>query len=270
MDEEVFASLPDEMKAEVCAQYGPPTSEIAQELDPSSGLDPEALAALPPEMRREIIEQEAEERRRRSESMNEPRADPSRAEEMDNASFLASLAPELREEVLLSADESFLSSLNPSLQAEALLLRERLMNQSRERETQSNVRAEARQPSGQQPAGNPGSGPSGSSNNSNGRTAYREFKEEMKQRGYSKVENSRDGFSKVLAGSSRLTDKPHFVDSADVQRLLKLFFLVSPVRPQRLLQKLVFNLCAIPEVRGWGMMRGAKRRSCPCSNPCRS
>ena len=198
MDEEVFASLPDEMKAEVCAQYGPPTSQIAQELDPSSGLDPEALAALPPEMRREIIEQEAEERRRRSESMNEPRADPSRAEEMDNASFLASLAPELREEVLLSADESFLSSLNPSLQAEALLLRERHMNQSRERET-PNVRAEARQPSSQQPGGNSGSGPSGSSN-SNGRTAYREFKEEMKQKGYSKVENSRDGFSKVLAG----------------------------------------------------------------------
>ena len=39
------------------------------------------------------------------------------------------------------------------------------------------------------------------------------------------------------------------MDSADVKRLLKLFFLVSPVRPQRLLQKLVFNLCAIPEVR---------------------
>ena len=44
---------------------------------------------------------------------------------MDNASFIATLAPDLRDEVLLSADEAFLASLPPHIQSEALTLRER-------------------------------------------------------------------------------------------------------------------------------------------------
>ncbi len=52
-------------------------------------------------------------------------ADPTRAQEMDNASFIATLSQDLREEVLLSADEGFLASLPPHIQSEALALRER-------------------------------------------------------------------------------------------------------------------------------------------------
>lgn len=44
---------------------------------------------------------------------------------MDNASFIATLSTDLREEVLLSADEAFLASLPPHIQSEALTLRER-------------------------------------------------------------------------------------------------------------------------------------------------
>uniref|UniRef100_A0A7S0HI01 HECT-type E3 ubiquitin transferase n=1 Tax=Hanusia phi TaxID=3032 RepID=A0A7S0HI01_9CRYP len=44
---------------------------------------------------------------------------------MDNASFIATLSQELREEVLLTSDDAFLATLPPHLVAEAALLRER-------------------------------------------------------------------------------------------------------------------------------------------------
>ncbi|CAN0506468.1 unnamed protein product, partial [Ectocarpus sp. 8 AP-2014] len=56
-------------------------------------------------------------------------ADPSRASEMDNASFVATLPPELRREVLLSADDALLSTLPPNLVAEAMVMRERIPHQ---------------------------------------------------------------------------------------------------------------------------------------------
>lgn len=58
-----------------------------------------------------------------------PPADPSRATDMDNASFVATLPPELRREVLLSADEALLNTLPPNLVAEAMVLRERIPHQ---------------------------------------------------------------------------------------------------------------------------------------------
>jgi hypothetical protein len=53
---------------------------------------------------------------------------------MDNASFLISLTPELRAEVLLTADPTFLASLPPDLVAEAQLHRERAAAQWQRRE----------------------------------------------------------------------------------------------------------------------------------------
>jgi hypothetical protein len=97
--------LPVEMQQELVEQHQT-TQTVAAQLDSASGLDPEALAALPEEMRREVIAQEQIERQR-----DQAPADPSNAEEMDNASFIASLAPELRTEILLTADEPFLNSL---------------------------------------------------------------------------------------------------------------------------------------------------------------
>ncbi|CAN0161387.1 unnamed protein product, partial [Scytosiphon promiscuus] len=102
----------------------------------AAGLDPEALAALPPDMRREVLEQEARSRRMReapsggAAGAGASPADPSRAAEMDNASIVATLPPELRREVLLSADEALLSTLPPNLVAEAMVLRERIPHQA--------------------------------------------------------------------------------------------------------------------------------------------
>jgi E3 ubiquitin-protein ligase HUWE1 len=53
---------------------------------------------------------------------------------MDNASFLISLTPELRAEVLLTADAAFLETLPPDLVAEAQLTRERAARQWQSRE----------------------------------------------------------------------------------------------------------------------------------------
>lgn len=72
--------------------------------------------------------QEARQRRMR-EAPAAPPADPSRAADMDNASFVATLPPELRREVLLSADEALLNTLPPNLVAEAMVLRERIPHQ---------------------------------------------------------------------------------------------------------------------------------------------
>jgi hypothetical protein len=126
MDLEVFNSLPMDMQREVVDQHRS-TMELAAQLDSTSGLDPEALAALPEDMRREVIAQEQRERRLRESAP----ADPSNAEDMDNASFVVSLAPELRREILLTADETFLNSLPPDIIAEAQLLRERASHQHR-------------------------------------------------------------------------------------------------------------------------------------------
>ena len=41
------------------------------------------------------------------------------------ASFVASLAPDLRNEILLTADDAFIQSLPPNIVAEAQILRER-------------------------------------------------------------------------------------------------------------------------------------------------
>lgn len=46
-------------------------------------------------------------------------ADPAQAADMDNASFLASLPPDLREEILLQATDEILATLPPNLVAEA-------------------------------------------------------------------------------------------------------------------------------------------------------
>lgn len=72
--------------------------------------------------------QEARNRRLREAPSAAP-ADPSRAAEMDNASFVATLPPELRREVLLSADDALLNTLPPNLVAEAMVMRERIPHQ---------------------------------------------------------------------------------------------------------------------------------------------
>ncbi|XPS94894.1 HECT-type E3 ubiquitin transferase [Ascochyta lentis] len=99
-------------------------SDAAQAEEPT-GLDEEFLAALPPEMRAELLQQEASDRRRREREENRRRhaadAGPAapQAEEIDAASFFATLDPALRAAVLMDTDEETLRQLPPEISAEA-------------------------------------------------------------------------------------------------------------------------------------------------------
>ncbi|USP81000.1 hypothetical protein yc1106_08274 [Curvularia clavata] len=91
--------------------------------DPPTDINEDFLAALPADIRRELIQHENAERRRREREENRRRNQSSaaapQAEEMDTASFFASLDPNLRAAVLMDTDEETLRQLPPELSAEA-------------------------------------------------------------------------------------------------------------------------------------------------------
>jgi E3 ubiquitin-protein ligase HUWE1 len=227
VDIDVFNSLPIEMQQDCVDQYRA-TQELAAQLSGST-LDPEVLAALPEEMRREVIEQERQERRMREEE--EARADPSNAEEMDNASFLASLSPDLREEILLTGDEVFLNSLPPGIIAEAHILRERASVQHR-RHYETTLE-------GQHNRGgtNSGSGLNEATQEANGE-AHLVASLRRQRGGKLKVETDR---ANVLFVPDKLTS-PFSV--ADLKTLFVALYLLDPIQPPKLLQKIFVNLCS--------------------------
>ena len=242
MDPEVFDVLPIEMQQEVVEQARA-ASELAAQLDADSALDPEALAALPEDMRREVIEQEQQERRLREQAP----ADPANAEEMDNASFVASLAPELRQEILMTADDTFLASLPPDIRAEAQILRERAStnrrifeettggNQDEVHNANNGGEANQRntQGSGNREQNDAGAGASSS---------------RRKQRaGKVRVETDRDDVVFLPPGGPIPLSSP--VAKSDLKALLRFMYLLSPVRPHKLLQKVFQNLCTNPTLR---------------------
>ncbi|OMJ87502.1 hypothetical protein SteCoe_10754 [Stentor coeruleus] len=107
IDPSFLEALPEDIRNEILAQYQrPPRNDnVANE---------EFLQALPIDIRNEVIMQQRPPQRQ--------------AQDVDNATFIASLTPDLRREVLLTANEEFLSSLPPELVAEAQLLQERFMH----------------------------------------------------------------------------------------------------------------------------------------------
>jgi len=102
---------------------GPSTVQMNNSLTCPQGIDDDVFRSLPVEMQLEVIASY------RSESdgldSSENVTNPANAEDMDNASFIASLSPDLRDEILRTADETFLNTLPPAIVAEAQLLRER-------------------------------------------------------------------------------------------------------------------------------------------------
>ena len=92
-----------------------------------SGVDEEFLAALPPELREEVLLEHSMRRRSSlspSTSLSAVRARAAERE-MDTSTFIQTLTPDVREDFLLSQDESFLFTLPSPLLAEALALRNR-------------------------------------------------------------------------------------------------------------------------------------------------
>jgi len=231
MDPEVFNVLPLEMQQEVVNQARE-TSELASQLDAGSSLDPEALAALPEDMRREVIQQEQQERRMRERAP----ADPSNAEEMDNASFVASLAPELRDEILLTADDAFIQSLPPNIVAEAQVLRER-----------ARVRASHRVFAEQNIQGHQREGTNGSNTASRGNqqpqsASIRDNTSSRRKQRTGKIRVELDRKEIVFMPNKGSIQMVTLVAKSDLKALIRFMYLLSPIRPHRILQKVFQNI----------------------------
>jgi E3 ubiquitin-protein ligase HUWE1 len=126
VDPEFLDALPEDMREEVLYQHIRERRAAAPPDQPST-LDPSFLDALPDDIRGELLEEEAEERRRQ-ERLAQRRAAGAAppAGDMDNANFIASLDPPLRQAILLEQDEEFIAQLPPHIAAEANALRERV------------------------------------------------------------------------------------------------------------------------------------------------
>ncbi|KAF7981836.1 hypothetical protein HWV62_31363 [Athelia sp. TMB] len=128
IDPTFLEALPDEMREEVLNQHVRDQRAARIERPADSQISDEFLDALPPEIRAEIIQQERlEQTRRRQEDrrQDQPAAGSAGAgasvaipTDMDPASFIASLDPQLRQTVLLDSDDAFVRSLPPFMIAE--------------------------------------------------------------------------------------------------------------------------------------------------------
>lgn len=133
IDPTFLEALPDDMREEVLNQHfrevrnaGPPPAVPSQ-------INSEFLDALPPDLRAEVLRQEAAEARREAAATRAEEAEEegdggeegeAGAMDIDPASFLASLDPQLRRAVLMEQDDGFLATLPANLIAEANVLRE--------------------------------------------------------------------------------------------------------------------------------------------------
>ena len=127
IDLEYLNALPEELREEVLmTQLAVQRSEAAAAGQEPTDISREFLEALPPDIREELLQQEAQDRRRREREEARRRAAAEggapRAEEMDPASFLASLDPNLRQAVLMEQDEEVLAQLPQAIAAEARAL----------------------------------------------------------------------------------------------------------------------------------------------------
>lgn len=128
IDMAYLEALPEEIREEVLmSQLAIQRSEAITAGTEPTDISREFLEALPPEIREELLQQEAQDRRRREREDARRRQQaaggaPARAEEMDPASFFASLDPGLRQNVLMEQDEEMLAHLPEELAAEARAL----------------------------------------------------------------------------------------------------------------------------------------------------
>lgn len=223
-DEDVFRSLPREMQQDCINQYTA-TQQIAEQLDGST-LDPAVLAELPEDMRQEVIEQDRQQRLLAQQEQTP--ADPSHAQEMDNASIIASMAPELREDILMTLDESVLNTLPPHVIAEAQILRERASaRQRRVYETAAGTDNGQRN----------GSGTTSNDAGTSESVPDNDVSKKKARSGRIKVDLDRS--EPIYLGES--TPSPFSV--SDLKAILRFLFLLIPLRPNRVLQRLLSNLC---------------------------
>ncbi|CEJ62347.1 Putative Complex: by two-hybrid S. cerevisiae TOM1 interacts with KRR1 [Penicillium brasilianum] len=127
IDPEYLEALPEELREEVIMQQlAEQRSQAAAAGEEPTEINQEFLEALPAEIREELLQQEAADRRRRERETARRQANtgsaPPRAEDMDAASFLATLDPSLRQAVLADQPEDVLATLGPEYLSEARAL----------------------------------------------------------------------------------------------------------------------------------------------------
>ena len=122
-------ALPEDIREEVLmSQLAIQRSQAAASGEEPTDISREFLEALPAEIREELLQQEAQDRRRRERVEAQRRQQAAggtagaRAEDMDPASFLASLDPTLRQHVLMEQDDEMLANLPEEIAAEARAL----------------------------------------------------------------------------------------------------------------------------------------------------
>ncbi len=130
IDPDFLMALPDDMREEVFTQHIRELRANPQSNGESSEISPEFLQALPEDIRLELLQQEAIDRRRREREVqrNEAESTPGQASgpaDIDFASFLATLDPELRQTVMAEQDDDSLAHLPPNFASEANSLRAR-------------------------------------------------------------------------------------------------------------------------------------------------
>lgn len=134
IDPEYLEALPEEIREEVIMQQlAEQRSQAAASGEEPSEINPEFLEALPSDIREELLQQEAADRRRREREASRRQAaangGAAHAEDMDAASFIATLEPSLRQTVLADQPEEVLASLGPEFVSEARALTGRRITQ---------------------------------------------------------------------------------------------------------------------------------------------
>lgn len=127
IDPEYLEALPEELREEVIMQQlAEQRSQAAAAGEEPTEINQEFLEALPAEIREELLREEQADRRRRERDNARRQASasgaPPRAEDMDAASFLATLDPSLRQTVLADQPEEVLATLGPEYLSEARAL----------------------------------------------------------------------------------------------------------------------------------------------------
>jgi len=119
IDPGFLEALPKDLREEVLTQHIRERRAAAATNDQPSEISGEFLEALPDEIRDELLAQEAADRRRRERDQARPQGASTGPADLDLASFLATLEPDLHQTVLLERDDESLAQLPQVIVAEA-------------------------------------------------------------------------------------------------------------------------------------------------------
>ncbi|CAE6470636.1 unnamed protein product [Rhizoctonia solani] len=126
IDPTFLEALPDDMREEVLNQHVREQRATAaiQPRPEESQISADFLDALPPDIRAEILMQESAEQARIERTRARTTEQAGGPSDIDPASFLASLDPQLRQAVLMEQEDGFLQTLPSAMIAEATAMRD--------------------------------------------------------------------------------------------------------------------------------------------------